>query len=58
MRPLKPHDIVNQATKNGVGLGRLKISREQAAELRRIEAREGKDAGLKFILNLLRVPRI
>jgi hypothetical protein len=57
-RSVRPVDVANQAIRNGVGSARFKISREQADKLRKIEARDGKEAGLTFLLKLLRSERV
>ncbi len=53
---MRPPLVIEQARKNGIGVQRLRISREQAEELKRIEAREGQAGGLKFLLSILRRP--
>jgi hypothetical protein len=46
-------DIATKATKCGTATTRFSITREQAQELRRIEADAGHGAGLRYVLRLL-----
>ena len=53
-KPAKPHDIANLAIRSGVGIGRFRIDKAQAAEIRRAEMSGGHDAGLTKLLEILR----
>jgi hypothetical protein len=53
-KPMRPHDVVNAAAKQGVGMARFRISREAGAEIKRIEREQGHDAALRLVLGLLR----
>jgi hypothetical protein len=53
-RPLRPYDTIKQAVRQDVAVSKFRVTREQAAELKRIEQREGKDAGLRFLLTVLK----
>jgi hypothetical protein len=52
-KPLQPADVANQAIKAGVCVGRYKISREQAEQIRRAEGKGGHEAGLVELLRIL-----
>jgi hypothetical protein len=45
--------VATKAVKCGIATTRFSITREQAAELKRIEAEAGQEAGLRYILKLL-----
>jgi hypothetical protein len=45
---------VNQAAKQGVAVGCYRITKEQGAEVKRIEREQGHDAALRLILKLVR----
>jgi len=49
----RPVDVVNAGIKAGVCVGRYKISREQAEQIRRAEAKGGHEAGLVELLQIL-----
>jgi hypothetical protein len=49
----RPVDTVNQGIRAGVCVGRYKISREQAEQVRRAEAKGGHEAGLVELLRIL-----
>jgi hypothetical protein len=52
-KAVRPVDVVNQGIKAGVCVGRYKISREQAEQIRRAEAKGGHEAGLVELLQIL-----
>ncbi len=51
--PAKPHDVINQAAKQGVAVGRYRITKEQGAEIKRIELEKGHDQALRRLLVFL-----
>lgn len=53
-KPARPVDVINSAVRGGTGIGRFRISKEQAAELRKAEERGGQAEGLKVLLTILR----
>ena len=53
-KPARPVDVINSAQKNGVALSRFRITKEQAAELWRIEHKEGQAGGLRFLLEIFK----
>ena len=54
-KPARPHDIINDAAGKGVSISRFKISREQGAEIKKIEQTQGQDAALAELLRILRL---
>jgi hypothetical protein len=53
-KPLGLHDVINQAAKQGVSVGRYRITKEQGAEIKRIEREQGHDQALAALLRMLR----
>jgi hypothetical protein len=53
-KPTGLHDVINNAARKGVSVTRFRITKEQGAEIRRIEREEGANAALRRILELLR----
>jgi hypothetical protein len=55
--PVKPTtpilDMATRAVRQGIVTSRFSITREQAAELKKIEADGGQPAGLQYVLRLL-----
>jgi hypothetical protein len=51
-------DVATKAARQGVATSRFRITREQAAELRRIEADQGQEGGSRYVLKLLAAKRI
>ena len=51
-------DLGRNAVRSGVATSRFTITKEQAAELRRIEDKEGQAGGLRYILKLLAARRV
>jgi hypothetical protein len=54
-RPAKPHDVINQATKQGIAVCRYRITKEQGAEIKRIEREQGHDQAIRQLLEFLRL---
>jgi hypothetical protein len=52
-KPARPVDVANQAIRNGVGTATFKITRDQASEIKKIEAKHGPDAALRQLLKFL-----
>ena len=50
---MRPPLLIENARKNSVAAQRIRICRQQGEELKRIEARDGKDAGLRYLLSIL-----
>jgi hypothetical protein len=50
-------DMATRAVRQGVVTSRFSITREQAAELKKIEAHGGQPAGLQYVLKLLAAKR-
>lgn len=53
MKALRPLDVVNQANRNGVSIGRFKITKEQARQLREAE-KKGHNEAVRTLLGFLR----
>jgi len=54
VKKLRLLHLVEGAQKNSVTAGRFRVSREEAARIRRAEEQGGHDAGLRVVLQLLR----
>lgn len=54
-KPARPVDVVNQAAKNGVGMARFRIRRDQAAEIKKLEREHGQDAALRYLLSIIKL---
>ncbi len=52
-QPAGPHDVINQAAKQGVAVCRYRITKKQGAEIKRIERKEGTNAALRQLLEFL-----
>jgi hypothetical protein len=47
-KPARPHDVVDQAARQSVAVGRYRITKEQGSEIKRIEREEGTNAALSI----------
>lgn len=54
-RPLRPYDTIKEAVRQDVAVSKFRVTREQAAELKKIERRDGQGAGLAYLLGILRL---
>ena len=52
---MRPPILIENARKNAVAVQRIRITKEQAGELKRIEAREGQAGGLRYLFSILRL---
>lgn len=52
---MRPPIVIENARKNSVAVQRIRINRQQGEQLKRIEVRDGKDAGLRYLLSILKL---
>jgi hypothetical protein len=48
------HDVINSAARKGVSVTRFRITKDQGAEIKRIEREQGHDQAIRRLLELLR----
>lgn len=52
-KPARPHDVINDAARKGVSIGRFKISKADGRKILELEKTQGHDAAVAELLRVL-----
>ncbi len=56
-KPMQPIDVVRQGQRQGIGMARFRVTREDAQRIKDAERSGGQQAGLVVLLRILYKPK-